>query len=150
MDIIKLYAAEIAEALARLNQMEKGSKEYGDLVADMDKMTNRFNEMVRANNDMLNAEEARELEKVKLEIEKMKLDLEKEKLEREAKAAELDRKAERVHRIAGYVLTGLSIGVPAVMYCWGCNKSWKWERTDTLTTMAGRESMNGILRFMKR
>ena len=134
-NIKNLYAAEIAEALAALNSMEKGSKEYGDLVADIDKMTNRYNEMERADNDALNAEEAREFEK--------------EKLEREAQATEKAREDERMDRIVRNVIAIGGIVVPAALYIWGAKTSWKWERTDTLTNTVGKETFKALFRLKK-
>lgn len=135
MDIKQLLAAEIAEALAALSKMEKGSKEYGDLSDDIVKMTDRFNEMERIDNDMLSKDETREFEK--------------EKFEQETQAAEKARDDERKDRFIKNCLTAINIGSTALLFIWGAKTSWRWERTDTLTNTPGKEIFKSIFRLKK-
>lgn len=135
MDIKKLYAGEIAEALAALSQMDKGSKEYGDLSDDIVKMTDRLNEMERIDNDISSKEETREFEK--------------EKLEAETLAAEKAREDERKDRFIKNCLTAANIGSTVLLFIWGAKTSWRWERTDTLTNTPGKEIFKAIFRLKK-
>lgn len=135
MDIKKLYAAEIAEALAALSEMEKGSKEYGDLSADIVKMTDRLNEMDRIDNEAISKEETREFER--------------EKFERETEAAEKAREDERKDRFFKNCLTAVNIGSTVLLFVWGAKTSWRWERTDTLTNTPGKEIFKAIFRLKK-
>lgn len=154
MDNIKnLLAHEIADATAALSTMEKGSTEYGNLVADIVKLMAQFNEMERNGDDLAVKEESLKLEdeKLKLEAKKLefetkkfgleteKLGLESEKLEFERDTAEKDRENARNNRLLENGLKALDIGTKVILFVWACNTAWKWERTDTMTNTPGKE-----------
>ena len=147
MDIKKLYQGEIAEALVALSKMTKGSEEYGYLSDYVAKLTDRLEKLERLDNEILNYDENRELEKMKIEIEKMKLELEKWKIEAEIRANEEARKDERTDRFIKNGLTALHILSYAALFVWGAHNSWRWERTDTLTNTPGKEIHKGIFRL---
>lgn len=140
MDNIKnLLAHEIADATAALSTMEKGSTEYGNLVADIVKLTAQFNEMERNGDDLAVKEESLKLEDEKLKLEAKKLGLESEKLEFERDTAEKDRESARNNRLLENGLKALDIGTKVLLFVWACSTAWKWERTDTMTNTPGKE-----------
>lgn len=140
MDNVKnLLAHEIADATAALSTMEKGSTEYGNLVADIVKLMAQFNEMERNGDDLAVKEESLKLEDEKLKLEAKKLGLESEKLEFERDTAEKDRENARNNRLLENGLKALDIGTKVILFVWACNTAWKWERTDTMTNTPGKE-----------
>ena len=103
-------------------------------------------------NDKLKVEVERELEAIKeMEVGSDKHSaavdhvtklvdrvIEMERLEGEEYDKSETRKAEQKNRLIGYIISGLSIGVPALITIWGTKKSFKFEETGTITTQAGR------------
>ena len=65
--------------------------------------------------------------------------LEAERLESEGYDKAQALKVDKWHRIVGYIISALSIGVPAIVSCWAFKKSLKFEETGTITSQAGRE-----------
>lgn len=64
--------------------------------------------------------------------------IEMERLEGEGYDKSETRKAEQKNRLIGHIISGLSIGIPALITIWGTKKSFKFEETGTITTQAGR------------
>lgn len=104
-------------------------------------------------NDKLRAEIGRELDAIKeMEVGSEKHSagvdhvtklydrlIEAERLEGEGYDKAEARKDEKVHRLIGYIIAGLGIGVPAFVNIWAFRKSMKFEETGTITSQAGRE-----------
>lgn len=104
-------------------------------------------------NDKLRAEIDRELEAIKdMEVGSDKHSaavdhvtklydrlIETERLEGEGYDKAESRKDEKKNRLIGYIISGLSIGVPAVVNIWAFKKSMKFEEVGTITSQAGRE-----------
>lgn len=65
--------------------------------------------------------------------------IEAERLEGEGYDKAEDRKDEKRNRLIGYIISGLSIGVPAAVNIWAFRKSMKFEEVGTITSQAGRE-----------
>jgi hypothetical protein len=65
--------------------------------------------------------------------------IEAERLEGDGYDKAESRKDEKKNRLIGYIISGLSIGVPAVVNIWAFRKSMKFEETGTITSQAGRE-----------
>lgn len=65
--------------------------------------------------------------------------IEAERLEGEGYDKAETRKDEQRHRLIGYIITGLGIGVPAFVNIWAFRKSMKFEESGTITSQAGRE-----------
>lgn len=65
--------------------------------------------------------------------------IEVERLEGEGCDKAEDRKDEKRNRLIGYIISGLSIGVPAAVNIWAFRKSMKFEEVGTITSQAGRE-----------
>lgn len=104
-------------------------------------------------NDKLRAEIDRELEAIKSmevgsEEHSAAVDrvtklydrlIEIERLEGEGYDKTEARKDENKNRLIGYIISGLSIGVPAMVNIWAFRKSMKFEEVGTITSQAGRE-----------
>lgn len=104
-------------------------------------------------NDKLRAEIDRELEELKKltvgsEEHSAAVDritklwdrlIEIERLEGEGYDKTESRKDEKKNRLIGYIISGLSIAVPAVVNVWAFKKSMKFEEVGTITSQAGRE-----------
>lgn len=65
--------------------------------------------------------------------------IETERLEGEGYDKAEARKVDKWHRIVGYIISALGIGVPAIVSCWAFKKSMKFEEVGTITSQAGRE-----------
>jgi hypothetical protein len=65
--------------------------------------------------------------------------IETERLEGEGYDKAETRKEDRKNRLIGYIISGLSIGLPAVINIWAFKKSMKFEEVGTITSQAGRE-----------
>lgn len=65
--------------------------------------------------------------------------IEAERLEGEGYDKTEARKDEQKNRLIGYIISGLSIGLPAAVNIWAFKKSMKFEEVGTITSQAGRE-----------
>ena len=65
--------------------------------------------------------------------------IETERLEGEGYDKAEARKDEKKNRLIGYIISGLSIGLPAAINIWAFKKSMKFEEVGTITSQAGRE-----------
>lgn len=65
--------------------------------------------------------------------------IETERLEGDGYDKAESRKDEKKNRLIGYIISGLSIGVPALVSVWAFRKSMRFEETGTITSQAGRE-----------
>ena len=65
--------------------------------------------------------------------------IETERLEGEGYEKAESRKDEKRNRLIGYIISGLTIGVPAAINIWAFKKSMRFEEQGTITSQAGRE-----------
>lgn len=65
--------------------------------------------------------------------------IEMDRLEGESYDKAESRKDDKKNRLIGYIISGLSIGLPAVINIWAFKKSMKFEEVGTITSQAGRE-----------
>ena len=65
--------------------------------------------------------------------------IEMDRLEDEGYDKAETRKDEKKNRLIGYIISGLSIGIPAAINIWAFKKSMKFEEVGTITSQAGRE-----------
>lgn len=65
--------------------------------------------------------------------------IETERLEGDGYDKTEARKDEKKNRLIGYIISGLSIGIPAVVNIWAFKKSMRFEEVGTITSQAGRE-----------
>lgn len=65
--------------------------------------------------------------------------IEVERLESDGYDKAEARKDDKKNRLIGYIISGLSIGIPAVVNIWAFKKSMKFEEVGTITSQAGRE-----------
>ena len=65
--------------------------------------------------------------------------IEMERFEGESYDKAEARKDDKKNRLIGYIISGLSIGIPAAVNIWAFKKSMKFEEVGTITSQAGRE-----------
>lgn len=128
MNIETLLHEEIGRELQDLQGLEPGTEEHDARVNTLAKLVDRSIEMERLSIEHEDKIETREFEN-----------------EFRLKQMEEDRK----DRFVKNVLQATAIGLPLVVTVWGAVYSWKWERTDTITSGPGREFMKSILRIKK-
>jgi hypothetical protein len=124
MSIESKLKYEIERELDELDGLTVGSKEHSDAVDNLVKLLDRAIDMDRNDTDEVHKSETRAAEERAREAD-------------ELNKAE-DRKAEEKHRMIGYIINGLGIGVPALITIWGTVLSLKFEEKGTITSPAGR------------
>lgn len=75
------------------------------------------------------------------------IEMEKLEIEHEDKLQQMEE--DRKDRFVKNCLQGAGIIIPVGVTIWGALYSWKWERTDTITSLPGREFIKSILHFKK-
>lgn len=75
------------------------------------------------------------------------IEMERLEIEHEEKLQQME--DDRKDRIVKNCLQGAGIIIPVGVTVWGALYSWKWERTDTITSVPGREFIKSILHLKK-
>lgn len=75
------------------------------------------------------------------------IEMERLDIEHEEKLQQMN--DDRKDRIVKNCLQGAGIIIPVGVTIWGALYSWKWERTDTITSLPGREFIKSILHLKK-
>ena len=75
------------------------------------------------------------------------IEMERIDIEHEEKLQQMD--DDRKDRLVKNCLQGAGIIIPVGVTIWGALYSWKWERTDTITSLPGREFIKSILHLKK-
>lgn len=75
------------------------------------------------------------------------IEMEKLEIEHEEKLQQMEE--DRKDRFVKNCLQGAGIIIPVGVTIWGALYSWKWERTDTITSLPGREFIKSILHLKK-
>lgn len=124
MDIKELLEEEITSELDNLKPLIVGSDEHKSAVETLSKLLDRA-----------------------VELEKIESDRESKTAQREA---DLDIKYSQIHeerkgRRARTAIDILGIVVPTVVTIWGTMASFKFEKTDNITTIMGRGFINNLL-----
>lgn len=125
MELKTLLKEEIQDEMNELGKLEIGTDKYKATVDGVTKLVDR----------------AIELEKI--EVEK------NEKMNDKAVNIEIQNerlKIEKRDKFVGHLLTGVSIAVTTGVTIWGTFKTLKFEETGTVTTFAGKEFINKLLR----
>lgn len=123
MRIEKKLGEVILDGMETLQKLEPGSEQYkaqADVVAKL-------------------MDKAIDFEKLDVEQHEKGKDREMEAFYKNAQMA-ADRKDRRVKNI----LTGVGIGLPALITVWGALASWKFEETGTVASGPGREFMRRL------
>lgn len=124
MNTIKdLACDELREDLNNLRDLELGSKEYEVAVEGITKLM------------------AKVIETEKFESE-AKREAENQEKDRALKQKQM--KQERIDRWIGFAVTLIGIGVPAAVTIWGSNKSWAFEKDDTVVSTPGKKFMDRL------
>lgn len=114
---------EIEEGFDKLNRMEIGTDKHKIAVDELTKLLDRAIELEKVENDAEDKKETRENEN-KLRLKQMEDD--------------------KKDRLIKNCLTGASILSGIGVTIWGAMKSWKFEETGTITSMAGRKFINNL------
>ncbi len=114
---------EIEEGFDKLNRMDIGTDKHKIAVDELTKLLDRAIELEKVENDAEDKKETRENEN-KLRLKQMEDD--------------------KKDRLIKNCLTGASILSGIGVTIWGAMKSWKFEETGTITSMAGRKFINNL------
>lgn len=125
MSIKTLLHEEIESEFKELEKTQVGSDEYKASIDGISKLIDRSIEISKLEADIKDKEETRELD-TQLELKKQK--------------------DEYRNKTIANVLTGASIISGIALTVWGTLKSLKFEETGTVTTSAGRNFINGIIK----
>lgn len=128
----ELLDNEISEKIEALGVLEAGSDEHKATVDELTKLMDRSIELEKLEVNV--AEKAKDREQAKLDTE-----LKKEQLANDQK----DRKFGRWTSV-------ISIVVPVGVAIWGTLYTTKWEKTDTLTSTAGKEHSRNLFKFFTK
>ena len=126
---------EIERELDAIYDMEVGSQEHTAAVKNLKELGVMIIDMRRLEADEHDKSERRNAEERAREAE------ERNKSE--------DRKAEWKHRLIGYILNALSIGLPLVVVVWGTKKSFKFEEVGTISSQGGREIFKKLFSLLR-
>lgn len=129
MSIKTILAQEVEDELNELKKLQVGSDEHRQATESVVKMVDRVIEFDKNESDKKVQEENREIE-TQLELRKQA--------------------SEKRNRIMTNVLTAISIGSGIILTVWGTKTSLKFEEEGTITTSAGRNFINDILRTFKK
>ena len=124
MEIHVMLSEEFQDEIGRLGGIEVGTEEYKVAVDGVTKLADRIIEIEKFEAECAEKERVREFEA-------------------EQKAKQLEKEAK--DRKIGYWLTGIGIGVPALITIWGTLVSLDFEREGTVTTIMGRGFINKLL-----
>lgn len=125
-DVKDLLKKEIEEEINSLEDIPYGSPEYKTAAEITVKFLDKYNEMIRIEQDYLDKKESREQEK-DLKIIEMETD--------------------KKDRIVKNLLTGVSVVVGGIVIpIWGTIKTLKFEETGTVTSMAGRAFIGSLFK----
>jgi hypothetical protein len=114
---------EIEEGFDKLNKMEVGTDKHKTAVDELSKLMDRAIELEKVEIDARDKKETRENE-TQLRLKQMDDD--------------------RKDRLIRNCLTGASILSGIGVTVWGALKSWKFEETGTVTSMAGRKFIGNL------
>lgn len=128
----ELLDNEISEKIEALSVLEAGSDEHKATVDELTKLMDRSIELEKLEVNV--AEKAKDREQTKLDTE-----LKKEQLANDQK----DKKFGRWTSV-------ISIVVPVGVAIWGTLYTTKWEKTDTLTSTAGKEHSRNLFKFFTK
>lgn len=115
---------EVRDQLEQIHKMQVGTEEYKLAVDGVTKLMDR----------------AIEMEKLDFEHEEQ---VRTREFEEDLKVRQM--KDEKNDRRVKNVLTGLGIGIPAVITVWGAMKSWEFEKEGVVTSLIGKGFMNKLL-----
>lgn len=115
---------EVRDQLEQIHKMAVGSEEYKLAVDGVTKLMDR----------------AIEMEKLDFEHEEQ---IKTREFEEDLKVRQM--KEDKKDRTVKNVLTGLGIGIPAVITVWGAMKSWEFEKEGVVTSLIGKGFMNKLL-----
>lgn len=124
MSIENLLRDEIEDEFQHLSKMEVGTDSYKTAIDGLTKLMDR----------------AIEMDKVERELREK---VESRKIENELRQKQLN--DERKDRLVKNILTGVSIGVPAVLTAWGTLASFAFEKECSVTTLIGKGFINKLL-----
>ena len=125
MELKTLLKEEIQDEMNELGKLEIGTDKYKATVDGVTKLVDRAIELEKievGKNEKMNDRD------VNVEIQDKRLKIEKR------------------DKFVGHLLTGVSIAVTTVVTIWGTFKTLKFEETGTVTTFAGKEFINKLLR----
>lgn len=123
MSVKDLLTEEIERQIGTLEDLEFGSDQESKCVGNVTKLLSELNEMNRIENDMKEKEESR-------------------KAENDLKLKQMSE--EKFDHIVKNTLTGVSVIGGFILTVWGTKKSIEFEKTGTITTMAGRAFINKL------
>lgn len=125
----KLIHDEIEDELSELSKMELGSDEYKATLDGVTKLIDREIEFKKIETNRLDSVERKEQE---VKLKQMEINIDKK------------------DRLIKNVLTGCSIGVPAVCGVWAFIKSIRFEEQGSITSEGGRASLRGLLTIFSK
>ncbi len=125
MELKTLLKEEIQDEMNELGKLEIGTDKYKATVDGVTKLVDR----------------AIELEKIEVEKNE-KMDDRDINIEIQDKRLKIEKR----DKFVGHLLTGVSIAVTTAVTVWGTFKTLKFEETGTVTTFAGKEFINKLLR----
>lgn len=129
MSIKNILTAEVVDELNELKKIQVGSDEHRQATDSVVKMVDRILDFEKMEADKKFQEENREIE--------TQLELKKQSIEKRS-------------RLITNLLTAISIGSGIVLTIWGTKTSLKFEEEGTVTTSAGRQFINDIIKSFKR
>lgn len=129
MSIKNILTAEVVDELNELKKIQVGSDEHRQATDSVVKMVDRIIDFEKMEADKKFQEENREIE-TQLELKKQS--------------------TEKRSRLIANLLTAISIGSGIALTIWGTKTSLKFEEEGTVTTSAGRQFINDIIKSFKR
>lgn len=151
MNYKDLLDNEISDELTRLSELEVGSEEYKTAVADLTKLMDKSIDIEKISVDAAEKAKNREIEhQHKLEQIKLEQEFKTEQARIDAQLKQEQMAIEKKDKRFGRLATVVGIVVPVAVTIWGTLYTTKWERTDTLTTTAGKEHSRNLFKIFTK
>ena len=127
-DVRKLLEEEIEKRLEEMAVLEADSDEYTAIASEVNKMIDRYNDMTKIEMAGIESYERIEAQKAEIEIKKK------------------GHRKEIVDCIIKNGLTAVSIAGGFLLTIWGTKATFEFEKEGTITSMAGRNFINGLFK----
>lgn len=127
-DVRNLLEDEITTRMQELSVLEANSDEYKAIAGELAKLIDRYNEMNKIEMAGIESYERIEAQKAEIDIKKK------------------EHRKEVIDCVVKNGLTLVSIAGGLVLTVWGTKATFEFEREGTITSMVGRNFINGLFR----